>query len=166
MHYLPIVGRFRAEHVRNGEVIGTYEFNNAVKNAAKNSFLDVFFNSATHLTTWCIGLVDNSTYSSDPNADTMTSHAGWTEFSSYTVGSSDSTHRGTWSQGSAAGQAVTNSSPVVFTFSGSGTVWGVFVCSSNTKGDTSGLLWSSAALTAPLAVLSGDVLNITYTVAL
>lgn len=187
MHYLPISqsiatrmkrgrgavdtlapkGRFVAKHYRDGNLIGSYEFPNAVKNTAKNNILDVFFNSATHSTTWCIGLVDNSTYSSDPTSDTMASHAGWTEFTSYTVGSSDSTHRGTWGQGSASGQSVTNSSACVFTFTGSGTVWGIFVTTNNTKGNFgSGLLWSTAGLSAPIPVLSSDVLDIIYTVSL
>jgi hypothetical protein len=142
---------------------------NGVANLAKNTLLDMWFNGgAGSGSAWAIGLVDQSTYTAFQATDTITSHSGWTEFTSYTVSGSGTT-RGNWAQGAAAGQAVTNPSPVVFDFAGitgTATVQGIFVVSSITKGGTDGLLWSSASFLAPLTVQTGDQLRVTYTVQL
>ena len=112
--------------------------------------------------------MDASTFTQFQATDVMTSHTGWAEFSSYTV-SGNGTNRGTWSQGSAAAQAITNASPVTYDFtgfSGTASVQGIFVVSDPAKTGTAGLLWSSASFLAPLSVQSGDQLRVTYTVQL
>lgn len=153
-------GYYKAELIRDGKVIETIEFPNIVTNEGKNKLLDVMFNGVTPITTWYIGLMDNSGYSSNPATDTMSSHAGWTEFTAYTEA-----NRQSWGVGSASSQQITNASPATFTVNATGAVRGIFVTSSNTKTGTTGTLWSTALFSASLAVANTDVIKITYTVA-
>lgn len=155
-------GRFRVEHSDvNGKLKGIYEFNNDIVNVGKNDILGVYFSggSATGSSSWVIGLISNSGYSALAAADTMASHAGWTEFTGYSQA-----NRVQWGPGSASSQSVTNSSPATFDINATGTVKGIFVCNQNTKSGTSGILWATALFTADVPVTSGDQLKVTYTV--
>ena len=149
-------GHFKIEHVRNGEVIGEYEVPNGIVDAGLNSILNIMFDSATQITAWYIGLIDNSGFSSLANGDTLASHSGWNEFSSYTG------NRQAWTAGSASSRSITNSSTVNFSITGSGTLKGIFISDHATG--TSGTLWSTAAFGSTVAVTSGDTLKVTYTV--
>lgn len=155
-------GRFRVEHRnKKGELRGIYEFNNDIVNVGKNDILGVYFSGATQTASanWAIGLISNSSYSALAAGDTMASHAGWTEFTSYSQA-----NRVAWGPGSASSQSVTNASPATFDITGSGTVKGIFVANNNTKSGTSGTLWATALFTADVPVTSGDQLKVTYTV--
>jgi hypothetical protein len=64
---------------------------------------------------------------------------------------------------------ITNSaSPAAFNINGSTTVGGAFLTSNNTKGGTTGTLFSAADFSAPgdRTVANGDTLNVTYTFSL
>lgn len=158
---LPLKGRFQVEHYRDGIHLGTYDILNDITNEGKNLLFDVMFNDVTHISNsaWAIGLISITSYSALAAGDTMASHAGWTEFTSY----SQST-RVAWGSGTAASQSTTNASPATFDISGSGTVKGIFVTSQNTKSGTTGKLWSTALFSADVPVSNGDQLRITYTV--
>ena len=149
------------EHYRDGKHIGTYDVPNGIVNVGKDLALDVQFNDGVAIAqaSWYIGLVDLSGYSALAAADTMSSHAGWNEFTSYTEG-----NRVAWGPGSASSQSVTNSTPATFNINGSGTVKGVFIVSNNTKSGTAGTLWATALFGADVPVTSGDQHKITYTV--
>lgn len=155
-------GKFYIEHTdKHGRVKGRYEIPNGIVNEGKNRILDVMFNDGTQIanSSWYIGLIDNSGYSTLADTDTMSSHAGWNEFTSYSEA-----NRVAWGSGAAASQSTTNATPATFNISGSGTVKGVLVTSNNTKGGTSGLLWATALFSADVPVSNGDQLKITYTV--
>lgn len=129
---------------------------NLVVNAGLNHALDVLFHGATQVNPWYMGLVTATpTYAA---ADTLASHAGWTEFSSYT-GS-----RKEFVEGAASGQSISNSGNAAsFAISGSGTVAGTFLCSAATG--TSGTLFSEASFSqGNKSVSSGDTVNVTYTI--
>lgn len=149
------------EHYRDGKHIGTYDVPNGITNVGKDLALDVQFNDGVAIAqaSWYIGLVDLSGYSALAASDTMSSHSGWNEFTSYSEGT-----RVAWGPGSASSQSVTNSSPATFNINGSGTVKGVFITSNNTKSGTSGTLWATALFGSDVPVTSGDQLKITYTV--
>lgn len=149
-------GKFIVEHIRNGEVIGEYEFPNGIVDQGLNSILGIMFHSDTQITTWYIGLIDNSGFSSLANGDTLASHAGWNEFTSYTG------NRLSWGPGASSSRSITNGSTVNFPITGSGTLKGIFVASVATG--TSGTLWSTAAFGSTVAVTNGDTLKVTYTV--
>ena len=155
-------GKFVVEHFnKQGELIGTYEMPNGVANVGKNLLLEVMFSDGVAIaaSSWYLSLIDNSGYTALADADTMASHAGWNEFTSYSEA-----NRVEWGPGDAASQSITNASPATFNISGSGTVKGIFVVSNNTKSGTSGTLWATALFAADVPVTNGDQLKVTYTV--
>lgn len=134
-----------------------FDWENADTNAGLNSMLDVYFNSGTQITTWYLGLIDNTGFTSVAASDTMSSHTGWSESTAY----SESV-RQTWTSGAASGQAVTNAATVNFTANATVTVKGIFITSSNTKGGTTGTLFATATGSAQ-SFTSGQVMKMTYT---
>jgi hypothetical protein len=149
------------EHWRAGKLIGMYATLNDITNEGKNTIFDVMFNNATQIAnnSWFIGLISLASYSALAATDVMSSHAGWTEFTTY----SQST-RVAWGSGASSGQSTTNASPAQFDITGSGTVKGVFITSNSTKSGTTGKLWATALFGADVPVTNGDQLKITYTV--
>jgi hypothetical protein len=130
---------------------------NGTTTAGLTNNLGVYFVSGTQITTWYGGLVDNAGFSAFAAADTMSSHAGWTEFTNY-----GESVRQTWSPGAPAGGIVTGAFGT-FTISASGTLKGAFVVSNNTKGGTTGVLWATGAFSSAQAVVSGQVITLSYT---
>ena len=169
-------GRFYIEHWRDGKMIGKQEFANGIKDEGKKKIFDLYFLysdvEVPEDSTYAIYIGLINTGASEAAADTYVSHAGWTEFTSYTV--SAAAKRGKWTASAATGAGTvtsTNASPVTFDFTGSGTVYGIFVVSGTiteievhsdvTAGNK---MWSSGALASEIAVVNGDQLKITYTV--
>ena len=159
MDNLKATGMLIVEHRRKGELIGKYKFSNGITDAGLNKILDVMFHDATKITPWYIGLIDNAGFTALAVADTMGSHAGWVECVAY-----DEATRIEWTEGAAAGKVITNASPVDFTISDTKTIYGLFITSDSDKSGTTGTLWSTAALTVPVAVADDDVLSVTYSV--
>lgn len=158
-HHLQLKGQWKLQHKRAGVVLDEFDFTNGITDAGKNVLLDAMFNEGAQATIWGVGLINNASYTGVAPTDTMVSHAGWTEVAFYT-----GTLRPIWGQGSAVSKALTNASPIVFTFNGGGGgVVGIFLVSDTTRGATSGILWSTALFPAVLAVQAGDILNVTYT---
>lgn len=155
-------GQFGVDHVdSDGNLKARYDFRNDITNQGKNSLFEIMFHDGTQIasSSWFIGLISNASYSALAAGDTMSSHAGWTEFTGY----SQST-RVAWGPGAAASQSITNASPATFDINATGTVKGVFVVSNSTKGGTTGTLWATALFTADVPVANGDQLRVTYTV--
>ena len=155
-------GRFQVEHYnKEGKLIGTYDLPNGITNVGKDLILDVMFNDGVAVAnnSWFIGLIDLSGFTALAPADTMASHAGWNEFTTYSEA-----NRVAWGSGAAASQSTTNSSPATFNITGSATVKGIFVNSNNTKSGSTGTLWSTALFAADVPVTNGDQLKVTYTV--
>jgi hypothetical protein len=154
-------GRFVVEH-RDAEdkLKAVYDFPNGITDEGMNSLLDVHFHAATQITTWYIGLVDNSGWSAFADADTLSSHAGWSEFTSYTEA-----NRVTWAEDAASSRSISNSTTADFSINATGNVKGIFVSSNNVKTTgTTGTLWSTAAFSSVVATANGDTLKVTYTV--
>jgi hypothetical protein len=152
-------GSFHVEHYRAGQLLGRFRVPNGITDVGMNTLLDVMFHGVSAITTWYIGLVNNSGFSSFANADTMASHSGWTEFTSY-----DEANRVTWPEDAAATRSISNTTTADFTISATGTLHGIFVTSDNTKSGTTGTLWSTAAFSSNVSVVDNDVIKITYTV--
>jgi hypothetical protein len=100
--------------------------------------------------------------------DTQPSHAGWLEVG----GANAPTYSGTRKTPSFSAATTANpsvlatSAAVVFSMTGSGTVWGAFinVGGSTAIDNTTGTLFSIGAFTAgSKTVTSGDTINVTYT---
>ncbi len=132
---------------------------NGITDVGKDHALDSTFDAAAQITTWYLGMVDDSGFSAFDATDTMASHAGWVEFTAY-----DEATRPEWAPDAASGQAITNGTARDFTISGGGTLHGLFVNSINTKGGTTGTLWATAAFTSPVPVSASDLIKLTYTI--
>lgn len=153
-------GFFDVEIRRLGKLIKKLTAKNDVVNVGKNYILDVMFNGGTQIAnnSWYIGQISNSGYSALAAADTMSSHAGWTEFTNYSQ-----SNRVAWGSGSASSQSVTNATPATFDITATGVLKGLFVVSNNTKGGTTGTLWATALYSADVNVVNGDQVKVTYT---
>jgi hypothetical protein len=151
----------RMLHYRSGKLIGCYNTLNDITNEGKNNIFDVYFNNGTQTAnnSWFIALLNASGFTAVAATDVMSSHGGWTEFTSYTE-----TTRVAWGSGAASGQSVTNATPATFDINGSGTVKGVFIVTNSAKSGTTGKLWATALFGADVPVTNGDQLKITYTV--
>lgn len=158
---LNLKGQYYLEHWRDGEQIGKYLIPNDITNEGKNLIFDTMFNGATQIlnASWFIGLISLVGYSGIAAGDTMASHAGWTEFTGYSQA-----NRVLWGPSAAASQSITNPTAATFDLTATGTVKGIFVCSNNTKGGTTGKLWSGALFLQDVPVVSGDQFKISYTV--
>jgi hypothetical protein len=154
-------GRFVVEHRdRDDSLKALYEFPNGIVDVGLNHILDTQFNGGTPVTTWYIGLVDNSGFSAFADEDTLSSHAGWSESTTYTE-----SNRVTWASDAAATRAISNSTTADFSVNATGNLKGIFVSSNNVKstGNT-GTLWSTAAFSSVVATANGDTLKVTYTI--
>lgn len=146
-----------------GNLKWTEENHNLVVNVGLKDMNDKYFTGSGYTAAWYIGLY-GAAASNDPAAgDTMASHSGWTEVTAY----SESTRpAATFGAATTADPSViSNSSSVaVFSINGTTTVGGAFLTSDNTKGGTTGILFSASDFQSPgdRSVVSGDVLNVSY----
>jgi len=160
MSAIKMSGRYHVEHLdKDGTLKGTYEFPNGIVDVGMNHILDTQFHDTTAVSTWYIALVDNDSFSTFANADTMASHTGWIEATTYTQ-----TDRVEWVEGAASGRSITNAVTVDFSINATVTLKGIFVTSDNTKSGTTGILWSTASFASNVSAVNGDTLKITYTV--
>lgn len=137
----------------------TLRFWNGITTAGINNLFNVYFGATSKAAAWYMGLIASSGYSALAAADTMSSHAGWTE---ETSNYSQAT-RPQWTPASASGGSVSNSSSVDFTITGTVTVKGIFLADNSTKSGTTGTLWATALFTSGDQVLvNGQTLKVTY----
>jgi hypothetical protein len=154
---------YHVECWRDGALLWEDTFDNLVTTAGKNNYLDATLKTGVTSPTFFLGLVTgpggSNTYAA---ADTMASHAGWAENTSY----SQST-RPAWTPGSVAAGSVDNSASVaVFTINVTGpiVIGGAFLANNSTKGGTTGILMGVGSFTAgDRSVILDDVLNVTCT---
>lgn len=152
-------GFFNIELIRDGKTIHEERIPNGVTNVGKDGILDSFFRNQAPPTNWYIGFINNAGFSAVADTDTMASHAGWAEFTTY----SEAT-RPEWVTGAAASQSITNGTPATFNITGTATLQGVFITTDNTKSGVVGVLWATALFTGTIPVTNGDIIKITYTV--
>lgn len=152
-------GKFHLEVWRDGKLHEKHDITNTIMNVGKNALLDSFFRNQAQPSTWYVGLVDNTSFSAFSASDTMSSHAGWIEFTSY-----DESTRVAWSTSAASSQSITNGTTADFTISATGTLKGIFITSVSTKSGTTGTLWSAGAFSSTVSVADNDVIKVTYTV--
>jgi hypothetical protein len=143
----------------DGRLKWVEEFTNLVVNAGLNDSLDKHLKGSSYTAAWYVGITAGTpTFAA---ADTMSSHAGWTEVTAYTQA-----NRPTLTLGTVASQSVDNSaSKATFSINANGTViGGAFVVSNNTKGGTTGTLYGGGAFAAGNKTLdNGDTLDVTVT---
>lgn len=139
---------------------------NLVVNTGLQDMNTQYFKGSAYTAAFFLGLVtgpgSGTTFAA---ADTLASHAGWTEFTDY----SGARKALTFGTATTANPSVISNtaSPSAFTISGAGgTVAGAFLCT--VSSGTSGTLFSEADFQSPgdRVVVSGDTLNVVYTFSL
>lgn len=182
------VATFQANAVTNEEVVsgGFYQvecrdkdgnlkwedkFENLVNAVGKQLMLDTLLSGTSYTTVGpFLGLINSSpTFTA---ADTMTSHAGWTEFVNYTVGGSAVRGTAVFGAASSAGTTPTNvttktATAITYTITGAGgTVAGCFLVTGtgavSTQSSTAGTLYSAGAFSVAKATTAGDTVSVTY----
>ena len=142
----------------DGQVKWADTFDNTVVTVGKALLLNAMFAGTTPLTTWFLGLVDGATTPTYSVADTMASHAGWSESVAYSNATRPAATFSATATSSIAAAAAT------FNINGTATIAGAFLISNSTKSGTTGTLYSAGNFSAgSRAVLNGDTLNVTYT---
>lgn len=147
-------------------------FPNLVNAVGKELMLDTLLKGSSYSVTGpYLGLIDGSgsTFSA---SDTMTSHAGWTEFVNYTVGGSAVRGTAVFASATSTGSTPSNvttsaASAITYTITGAGgTVGGCFLVTgsgaSSTQSNTGGTLYSAGNFTTAKVTTAGDTVSVTY----
>ncbi len=154
-------------HDKDGNLKWQAEKHNLVVNVGLKDMNDKYFTGSGYTAAWYIGLYGSGSTNNPAAGDTMASHAGWTEVTAYSQATRPAA---TFAAASTADPSViTNSaSPATFSINGTTTVGGAFLTSDNTKGGTSGILFSASDFQSPgdRSVVNGDTLTVTYTFSL
>ena len=152
-------GRMRVEcfDPATGAVLWEETIRNMSTLEGMTCLFDVGFDGGTQEPAWHLGLISNSGFVEVAEDDTMASH-GWTEATAY------SGDRPQWTPLAIAAGIATNSSNVVYIFTGAAVLKGIFVVSVATKGGTTGVLWATALFGATRTLAAGNGLRVTYTV--
>jgi hypothetical protein len=126
---------------------------NLIPTVGLNKLIDAALKSGSGAPTWYVGLKSAGTVAA---GDTMASHGGWTELTSY----SEAT-RPAFASGSVVGGSIDNvASPSIFSVNGSMTVAGCFMVNQNTKAGTTGDLYGVGDFATAKSVLTGDTLRV------
>ncbi len=172
---MPIVGNVFTQHIlakadvyfqeamKYSRVKWTVIEDNTVTTPGKNDLLDKYFAGSSYTATWFCGLISLTSFSAINAADTMASHAGWLEAG----GSNAPTYSGArpaLAFSAASGASKATSSASSFTFTGSGTIKGMFACSITTKDGTTGILYNAVLFTGgDQPVVNTNVVNVSVT---
>jgi hypothetical protein len=136
---------------------------NLVVNGGLQDMNEKYFKGSGYTATWYIGIYGSGATNTPAAGDTAASHVGWTEVTPY---SNATRPTATFGTATTADPSVINnaSSPAQFNIDDTAVVGGAFLISDNTKGGTTGVLFSASDFAAPgdRSVASGDTLNILY----
>lgn len=142
----------------DGQIKWEDTIKNLVVTVGKNDLLDKYFQGSSYTAAWYLGLVDGGTSPTYAAGNTMSSHSGWTENTDYAASTRPAP---TWNAASSGSKATNATS---FSINATATIAGAFMTTDNTKGGTSGILYSAGNFTGGnRSVASGDTLNVTYT---
>ena len=148
---------------KDGNLKWEDQMHNLVVNQGLQDMNTKYFTGSTYSAAFYLGLITGPGASTSyAAADTLASHAGWSEFTDYS-GSRKAVTFGTAT--TADPSVISNSAaPSQFSITGAGgSVAGAFLCT--VASGTSGILFSEADFQSPgdRTVVSGDTLNVTYT---
>ena len=150
-------------HDKDGNLKWEAKTPNLVVNEGLKAMNEAFFTGSNYSAQWYLGLYGSGATNDPAPGDTMASHAGWTEVTAYSETPRPASNFGTAT--TADPSVISNAGSVaIYTMSGATVVGGAFLTSDNTKGGTTGILFSAADFEAPgdRTVISGDVINLTY----
>lgn len=152
---------------KDGNLKWESKSHNLVVNVGLKDMNDKYFTGSSYTAAWYIGLYGAAASNNPAASDTAASHGGWTEVTAYSQATRPQCNFGAAS--SADPSVISNTTlPAQFSINGSTVVGGAFLISNNTKGGTTGVLFSAADFQAPgdRSVVSGDVVNVTYSFSL
>lgn len=140
---------------RFGNIKWEESVENLIVNEGLDDILAKYLKGSGYTADWYIGLMSDSP--TIAGADTLASHAGWSEATGYTG------DRKAWVGGSVSGGSVSNSaSPAVFAMNATDDIGGCFLCAAATG--TSAVLYGAAAFSVgDRGVVNGDTLTVTET---
>lgn len=158
-------GRFEVECIgADGKVKWTDTIENLVTTVGKNDILDKYLAGSGYTQTVRMGLKGAGTA---VIGDTQASHGAWSE-QGLANAPTYTGNRPSPSFSAASAGVKATSAAVSFAITSSGTVAGCFINNggSATKDDTTGVLFSAGDFTGgSRAVINGDTLNVTYSLA-
>lgn len=138
---------------KEGKVKSVTKFPNTIMDNGATALLADFFQRTNNFPNFFVGLIDRATFSSISVADTSTSHAGWTEFTSVATLVAIAFN---------AASARSINGPAAIAITGVGQVCGAFVCSVNPL--AGGILFSAGLFTGgDVGVIASDTVTVTYT---
>jgi hypothetical protein len=153
---------------KDGKLKWEESSHNLVVNVGLQDMNTKYFTGSSYTAAWYIGLITGPGSGTTIAAgDTMSSHGGWTENTGYSNATRPAATFGTAT--TADPSVIDNSaSAASFAINATSTIAGAFLTSNNTKGGTTGILFSASDFTSPgdRSVVSGDTLNVTYTFSL
>ena len=129
------------------------EVPNLVTTAGKTDLIERYFRASAYTAAWYLGLIAGASPTLVA-ADTLASHAGWTESAAY-AGNRPALAFAAASAGSSTAAAI------VFTMNATYTVSGSFVCTA--ASGTTGTLYSESAFSGVRSGVSGDTITVTVT---
>jgi hypothetical protein len=132
-------------------------FPNGLTDAGLTDVWSVYLNGGTQKTSWYLGLIAESGFVEVDPGDTMSSHAGWSEYTGYNEAA-----RVELTGKVVAERLFTHTTPGAFTFGSTASIRGVFVVSNSTKGGSTGILLATALYSAARSVQGGRTLQLTY----
>ena len=168
-----IEGRYHVEcRDAEGNLKWEDSFPNLVNAIGKELMLDTLLSGTSYTTVGpYLGLISGASPTFTA-ADTMTSHAGWTEVVNYTVGGSAVRGTAAFSAATSTGTTPTNvttktASAITYTITGAGgTVGGCFLVTgsgaSASQSNTGGTLYSAGAFATAKVTTAGDTVSVTY----
>jgi hypothetical protein len=155
-----------------GNLKWTEEFPNLVNAVGKQLMLDTLLKGSAYTVVGpFLGLISGAspTFAA---ADTMVTHAGWTEFTAYTVGGSAVRGTAVFASATSSGTTPSNvttsaASAITYTITGvGGTVGGCFLVTGtgavSTLSNTAGTLYSAGAFSTAKVTTVGDTVSVTY----
>ena len=154
-------------HDKDGNLKWEAITDNLVVNVGLQDMNAKYFTGSAYTAAFYLGLYGAASSNNPAASDTMSSHAGWTEVTAYSQSTRPACTFGTPTTANPS-VATNSASAATFSINGSTTVGGAFLTTNNTKGGTTGTLFSAADFQSPgdRSVVNGDTLTVTYTFSL
>jgi hypothetical protein len=154
-------------HDKDGNLKWEAVTDNLVVNVGLQDMNAKYFTGSSYTAAFYLGLYGAASSNNPAAGDTMSSHAGWTEVTAYSQATRPACTFGTPTTANPS-VATNSASAATFSITGTTTVGGAFLTTNNTKGGTTGTLFSAADFQSPgdRSVVNGDTLTVTYTFSL
>lgn len=144
---------------KDGNLKWSDGFKNLITRVGAGDSLDKHLKGSAYTAAWFVGLTGATpTFAT---TDTMASHAGWTDDTSYSNATRPAWTGGTVDSSTNTTTVDNSASKAVFNINATATIGGAFMVTNSTKGGTTGILYGGGAFAGGnRAVVNGDTLNV------